>query len=86
MTTRKAFAQIAEILLTGGKKATKYFSEREVLKGTRITFKRARGKQSRTGLLFTVGVPNYAERQFIKKAKKAGEPFPIKKIQIRWPK
>ena len=86
MITRKAFAQIAEVLLTGGKKATKYFSEREVLKGTRITYKRAKGKQSRTELLFTIGIPNYAERQFIKKCKKAGEPFPVKKLQIKWPK
>lgn len=87
MITRKAFAQIAEVLLTGGKKATKYFSEREVLKGTRVTYKRGGNrKRSRTELLFTIGAPNYAERQFIKKCKKAGEPFPVKKLQIKWPK
>lgn len=37
--------------------------------------------------IVTHGRPNYEEREFIKLAKKAGEPFPIKKIQLKfWPK
>lgn len=84
MITRKAFAQISEILLNGGaKRATKYFSDKLVLKGTLKTFKRG-GSSRIKELLFTIGGPNYAERKFIKKALKAGEPFPIKKIQIKW--
>lgn len=37
--------------------------------------------------IVTHGRPNYLEREFIKLAKKAGEPFPIKQIQLKlWPK
>lgn len=32
----------------------------------------------------TVGKPNYRARGFIKQAVKAGEPFPIRKIQLRF--
>mgnify|MGYP000252196558 CR=1 FL=1 len=83
MITRKSFSDLAEILLEGGaKKATKYFSPTEVLKAT----KRGNYKRSKTvEILFTVGKPNYSERLFIKACKKAGEPFPIKKVQIKWP-
>jgi hypothetical protein len=34
--------------------------------------------------VFTIGKPNYEEREFIKKCKKAGEPFPVKKIQVKF--
>lgn len=37
-------------------------------------------------LIVTVGKPNYRQRKFIAACKKAGEPFPIKKPQLRlWP-
>ncbi len=72
------------ILFDGAKQATKYLSEKETIKATR------RGKIDRRNrrieVLLTVGTPNYAECEFIKKAKKAGEPFPIKKVQLKWPK
>ena len=36
--------------------------------------------------IVTYGRPNYAERQFIKDCVAAGEPFPIRKVQVRrWP-
>jgi hypothetical protein len=31
----------------------------------------------------TIGIPNYL-REFIRKCKKAGEPFPVKKIQLKF--
>lgn len=38
-------------------------------------------------IVLTYGKPNYKEREFIKLCKKAGEKFPVKKIQIKyWPK
>jgi hypothetical protein len=42
---------------------------------------RSRTKRQ-TEIVVTIGKPNYAERKFIELAKKAGEPFPIKKIQL----
>jgi len=68
--------RLAEIVLGGKvKKATKYFSPTAVLKATR---------HGRTNtVVVTMGKPNYQERAFIKKAKAAKEPFPIKKIQMK---
>ena len=33
----------------------------------------------------TCGKPNFAERAFVKKAVKAGEPFPVRKVQLKFP-
>ena len=81
--SRKAFAQLAEAVLeAGAKKATKYFSPREVLKAT---YQGKRDKRNtRHTVLFTIGTPNYAEREFIRAAQTAGEPFPIKRIQLKF--
>lgn len=69
------------VLVHGARKATKYVSPKEVIKAT---FQGKRDKRAtHNTVLITVGAPNYAERKFIKLAKKAFEPFPIKKIQLR---
>lgn len=82
MISRKAFSDLAEILLEAGAvKATKYFSPTEVLKATR----RTRLKGRTVEILFTAGAPNWAERRFIKACQQAKEKFPIKKVQIKWP-
>lgn len=82
--TRRVFSDLAELILEGGaRKATKYFSETQVVRATRKLYG---GKISRgnTEIVFMVGRPNWQERQFIKQAKKAGDTFPIKKTQIVW--
>lgn len=86
--SRNIFGQLAEIILEGGaRKATKYISERETVKATRQMYGGKINKRDRhTTILFTVGIPNYEEREFIKLCKKSNEPFPVKKIQIKWPK
>lgn len=63
------------------KTATKYVSPNMTIKATRR-------QQSRKAIevVVTIGKPNYAERQFIKACKKAGEPFPVKKIQLKYKK
>lgn len=44
-------------------------------------------KRNRVRVTVSVGRPNYAERAFIKDCKKAGERFPVKKVQLkRFPK
>jgi hypothetical protein len=40
-------------------------------------------RNTREDLALTIGRPNYRSRQLIKLAKKAGEPFPIKKLQLQ---
>jgi hypothetical protein len=75
--------KIFDELLVDGRvhKATKYVSEKSTIKVTRI------GKPSKNGTLnfrVTIGVPNYLERKFIKDCIKAGEKFPVKKIQLKF--
>ena len=83
--TRKAFSDLSEIILEGGaKRATKYFSEKLIVRATRRSGLDKR--HSTVEILFTIGKPNYRERQFIKLCKRAGEKFPLKKIQILWPR
>lgn len=62
------------------KTATKYLSEKLTVKATRRhpTFKHAEE------MVITQNRPNYAERLFIKACKKAGEPFPVKKVQLKF--
>lgn len=84
MTTlqrRKYVGDVTECVFYGGcNKATKYVSPSETIKAT------LRGKRDRSKhieILLSLGPPNYLEREFIKKAKKVGEPFPVKKIQLK---
>ncbi len=84
--TRKAISQVIETILEGGAiQATKYFSETLIVRARRRTYG---GKvvKGNTEILLTIGKPNYQEREFIKTCKRAKEPFPIKRVLIKWPK
>jgi len=82
----KVFAELAECILVGGAyKATKYLNEKLTIKATKKRYKKG-VVHGALDIVFTVGKPNYVERDFIKKCKKAGEPFPVKKIQVKYPK
>ena len=65
------------------KRATKYLSETFIVRAVRRCYRGKIRKRDNIEILLTIGKSNYAERQFIKLAKKAGEPFPIKKVQIK---
>lgn len=84
----KVFSTLAECILSGGAyKAVKYINEKMTVKATRKRFKgKILKNERRIEIMFTVGQPNYEERDFIKKCKKTGEPFPVKKIQVKLPK
>lgn len=64
------------------KKATKYLHPKLVVKATRIGKFDARMKT--VEFKVTVGAPNYQERKFIKLCEKAGEKFPIRKVQLKY--
>ena len=70
-----------EMCANPARSAVKYVSEKEVVKATR------RGKPTKrafqTQILLTIGRPNYAERKFVKLCQKSGEPFPVKKVQLK---
>ena len=82
------FGELASALsMDSAVKATKYLSPKLVIKATRKRFRGKIDKRSRIAqIAFTVGGPNYAEREFIKAAKKAKEPFPVRRIQMRFTK
>jgi len=68
-------------------KATKYISPKLILRAVRKTYK-AYKLGSRKGdnveVHLTIGKPNYLEREFIKLCQKAHEPFPVKKVQLKF--
>lgn len=65
------------------KSVTYFLSPRDT---TRITRQHKMDRrESSITFVITIGRPNYAARQFIKQANKAGEPsFPIKKLQYKF--
>lgn len=79
-TVTKAIISLLEI--TDAKKATVFESENAVAKATR-RHKFRKGQRMET-VLVTVGAPNYEERAFIRACKKAGETFPVRKVQLKF--
>ncbi len=80
------FSQLAECILEGGAyKVTKFLSPKLTVKATRKRYKGKILKGHAVDIVFTVGPPNYEEREALKRAKKAGEildtvsKFPSKK-------
>jgi len=87
---RSLVGSLVEALIEfDAKQALKYLSDRLVVKATRKTYrrdgKRIDNRDSSISISLKIGAPNYIERQFIKKCKKAGVPFPVKKIQFKFP-
>lgn len=80
-----AVTKTVELLLrTEAKRTTKYLSPDLVISAQRKTWNNKINKRdTRIEVILKIGKPNYLEAEFIKKCKKAGEPFPIKKIQIK---
>lgn len=63
------------------RKATKYVDPSFVVKASvRHRPRKARGIIE---VVLTMGRPNYAERRFIRAAKKAGTTFPVEAVQLR---
>lgn len=66
------------------RRATYYLGPRDVVKATRQH--RHDARMQHETFLVTVGRPNYRERAFIKDMKRAGVPFPCRKLQLTfWP-
>jgi hypothetical protein len=81
----KHFSAVCGALLASdAKSAIKIIDEKTVVKAT--FHNKPTKRNRREEMIVTCGEPDYRVREFIKKAKKAGEPFPVKKIQFRaWP-
>jgi len=80
MNLRPILAVVGEVL-NGSRKATKYVSPTLVIKASRRH--RPRRGERTTEIVLTVGKPNFAERSFIAEVRRAGEPFPVRKVQLK---
>lgn len=79
----KAAAEVVNSLMEipNIKHATKYLDAKRTIRGTLIG--KPRKGAPRVTLAISIGKPNYKERFFIKDCLKAGEPFPVKKVQLK---
>lgn len=69
----RAFSELAEEILCGGAyRVTKYLSEKRTIKATRKLYKGGWKRREAVDIVFTLGKPNYEEREAIKREKKAG--------------
>lgn len=84
MSHYKFYGQLAQLLIeTESHVATKYLSPRHTVRATRKVFRgRIDRRDRRVEIMFTDGEPNYHARKFIKLCQKAGETFPVRKIQL----
>lgn len=71
------------VLECGAKQATKYLSEKLVLKATRHGKVNARDRV--VVAVVTAGPPNYRERKFIKAHQAAGHSLPIAGVKTKFP-
>lgn len=68
-------------------RATKFLDEKRIVRVSAKTYNgKVAAKNQNLECVLTIGRPNYLERDFIKKCKKAGEPFPVKKVQLKFTK
>jgi hypothetical protein len=74
---------IKAVVESGAWKGTKYLSEKEVVRVTRPLYSKGFSRRA-LEVVLTHGKPNYLEREFIKKCKTAGEPLPVKKVQLKF--
>ena len=82
--SRSVFSRLADVLLstTQIRKATKFVSPTLTVSAAH-RFKPTK-RCSRNEILFTVGRPNYDSSRRIRTLKRAGEPFPVKKLRLEW--
>ena len=83
---RRWFNDIVTMLLEmGAAQAGKYVSPTETIQATRIRYGGKVRARSPIEIRITAGRPNYLARRFIRACRKSGEPFPVRKIQLRYP-
>ena len=76
---------VAALQANGAKKATVYLSSKLVVSACRRFRPSRRARQE--DFVLKLGAPNYLERKFLKACLAAGEPLPVKRVQLRdWPR
>ena len=84
MDTVQALTKCLKAMAPDVRKATVYLTPNLVVSLCRRH--KYHKRNTREDMVVKIGVPNYLERAFIAKCRAAGEPFPIKKVQLKsWP-
>jgi len=73
---------IIALFETGARRATSFIAPDHVISVARRF--RPDKRHTRVDVVLKVGKPNYRECEFIKACQRAGEPFPVKKIQLKF--
>lgn len=84
MKLDRALVLVVRAVLDGAKQATAYRSPTEVVNATFFGKRLARARGAT--ITVTIGKPDYRQREFIRQCKRAGEPFPVRKLQVRFTK
>ena len=84
MSYGKQIQKVTDALIgTDAKRATVFLAPNLVVRATRRRYRRGPRKSDPVEIFVTIGRPNYLERDMVKDFKRAGEPFPVKKVQIK---
>lgn len=79
----KIYQKVIDSLLNASAlRATMFIDPNLIVRATRRKYNNKFNKQ--VELVVTIGKPNVRERKFIKDCIKAGEKFPIKKVQLKF--
>ena len=78
-------AVVDTLLIANAHRAVKYISEKEIIRATRRLVRGKVPNSKSIEVILTIGRPNYSERKFIKECKRVKEPFPVRKIQLKYP-
>lgn len=85
MNVDQAVAKCVRAMAPDVRKTTVYISDHLVVSICR-RFKFSK-RSLMTDFVLKIGRPNYAQREFIARCKKAGERLPVRKVQLAfWPK
>lgn len=85
MNAGAAAAKCISALAPDVKKATVYLDEKLVVSVCRRHKPKSRDRMA--DFVLKIGAPNFEQREFIKRCKRAGEPLPVRKVQLKfWPK
>lgn len=68
-------------------RAEKYLSDKLVVRATRPRYnKKLSARNQNMQLTLVIGRPNWNQKRFIKTLKKAGEPFPVRMVILKFVK
>lgn len=81
-SVRQVGKVVGALVASGAKRATLYLSAKERVSAQYIG--RRDGRDSRHHIIITIGTPNHADREFIKRCRRAREPFPVRKVQLKF--